>query len=74
MALASNNAHDITAYLFLPLPEECHHDKGLVGIPHTGLAQEGGPEKRPEGHQEMSAADAAQIEGEIRPGSHEEDP
>jgi len=33
-----------------------------------GFANEGGPEEVPEGHQEVTAADAAQVKGCIGPG------
>lgn len=40
---------------------------------HKGLPCHGGPDELPEGHQEVPAADAAQVEERVRPGSQQKD-
>ena len=45
---------------------------GLVAIANHRLAQEGSPKEGPERHQEVPAADAAQVEGDVRVGGHDQ--
>jgi hypothetical protein len=40
---------------------------------HNGLPSQSGPKELPEGHQEVAAADAAQIEEGVRPRRQQED-
>jgi hypothetical protein len=54
-------------------PAEHHIEDRLVGVADDRLPDKRCGEEGPEGHEEMTAADAAQIECDVRVRSHEED-
>ncbi|GMF36582.1 unnamed protein product [Phytophthora fragariaefolia] len=52
--------------------ENGDEERGLQVHLDECLADERGAEKRPEGHEEVPAADAAEVEGHVGPGRHEQ--
>ena len=55
-------------------PAQHHVQNGLVRVADDGLSDESGQEEGPERHVEVAAADAAQVEGDVRVGRHEQHP
>ena len=55
------------------LPAQCNVQSGLVGVSNDGFPYKCGTNKSPKRHEEVAAADAAEVEGEVGVGGHEYD-